>query len=223
MVEQVNNQAQFQPIYTAHEDMYAKMEKTQEQVEPYFDDIDFDPLVKDLMSFPPEITQEATEIMEQICEKVGGESPIRRLHALMARIAEATENHIFQKKEKEHIKKIEIKEKVGNISSLIRTQGKVSAGGGMGSVLMKVLGSLIPGRIGTALSVGADFVSQGSRGLEHYYNSLMQDDQFEQSLYIQNASSEKQATEGLKNLPKEVQQLIQQLLQLEDKAISSRG
>lgn len=203
---------------------FEQMEKTQQKVTPYLQSLEPTQDPTPLFNYPQKLIDDAIELAEEINGAPSEHtSAIRRLHALLNRISAATEKHIFMKKERDYEKKMETLEKVGNIASWTRGQGWTSAGAGFGSPILLFLGKLVGGEIGNAIQTLASLTDPGSRALNSFIESWKKGDEFDQQLYLNTSSSDRQALEGLKNMPRELQQKLMQLLQQEKEAIRASG
>lgn len=214
--------------YAADHPLYAKMETTQEKVNPFLGElsqVDTHPVLDNATS---DTYKDILDLADEIRDVKGMQplergSTIRSLHALLVRIAELTEKHIFQRKEKDHKKKEDILGKNEEISNWTRRQGYANFGSGVGYPMLLIVGSLIGGPVSSALQAAKDLVPAGARGIESWFESIKQPMAFDKDIYIQTASSEKQSLEGLKNMPRELQQKLQQMLRQELEAIRASG
>jgi len=228
MVDRVDNLSSSTSNLYAQHPLYAQMEATQEKVNPFLEmlpPIDTDPVLDNATS---DTYEEILDLADEIRAEKGMAplergSTLRSLHALLVRIAELTEKHIFQRKEKDYKKKEEIKGKNKDISFWTRSQGYANFGSGIAYPLLLVLSGFIGEPVSSTLRAVKDVVPAGAKGFETFFESLKQTPQFEQQLYIQTAASEKQSLEGLKNMPRELQQKLQQMLRQELEAIRASG
>jgi hypothetical protein len=133
----------------------------------------------------------------------------------MARVAEAAERHIFQKKEKQHEKKVQIEGNLQLQQDWKSYQAWTQAGGGFGSAFLAISGNLIGGPVGQVLTGISHFSPEAARSLSTWMDGELTPLQHEQQFFLNTVGSEKQTIEGLKNLPRELQQLVQKLLDLE--------
>lgn len=174
-----------------------------------------------LRGIPSDIQEEAVAVIDKICKEVGHKPLSRRLLELCQRISEVAEQHILTKKNKEFEKKIEMGEKVQEQKSLKGWQATTHGVGGFGSAFLGIAGAFIGGAAGKVLGQ----MSQLARpGIDMFVTSIdgkLAPLSHEQSLFLNSVQSEKQATEGLKNLPEQLRNLILELTRLELRAIES--
>jgi len=134
-------------------------------------------------------------------------SHIRKLHALLSQLAEVVEHYVYDKQSSHYEKEQKAKRNVSNIQSYTGWQGYGHIAGGVAAFLL-------------SFAHLTELSSQGAAAFDKLIDSWKQGDQFEESLFLQLSSSERQALEGIKNLPQSLQQLILKLLDLEREAIS---
>lgn len=193
--------------------MFAQMEATQAKVDQRKMEADLTPTA--LKNVPISLQKQALAVVDEICEKTGQESITRRLAKLMARVAEATERHIFRKKEEQQEKKVKIGENLELQQEWKSYQAWTQCGGGFGSAFLGIAGNLVGGPIGQLLTSLTQLTPSAAASLSTWIDSKQLPLQHEQQFFIQTIGADRQAIEGFKNLPKEMQQLIQRLLDLE--------
>ena len=199
-----------------------------QEVNPYVDGFSSISSLQYLDNATGNTYEEILNLSDQIRE-AKGEAPldrgstIRRLHAILVRIAELTENHVFQRKEKDYDKKRETLKNVDTIQMWTRLQGGAHFASGIGYSFLFMVGSLIGGSVAEALKSAKNLVPSAARAFENAAESYKQHPQFEKELYIQTAASDRQALEGLKGMPRELQQKLMQLLRQELDAIRATG
>lgn len=200
----------------AASDLYDQMEATQAKVDSR--NMELDLSESPLKNVPIHLQREALEVVDELCNKTGQESMTRRLARLMGRVAEAAERHIFQKQETQYEKKTSIKLNVSDQKEWKSYQAWTQSGGGFGSAFLSISGSLIPGPVGEVLKGLSQFSQPAAMSLSTWIDSQLGPLHHEEQFYINTTQSERQTIETLKNLPKELQQLIQRLLDLESQA-----
>lgn len=172
----------------------------------------------------PEIQTESVKIMDKILESYGKKPLSRRLLELNEKVASATERYIFSKKEKEFEKKNKIEKQLDDQKSGKNQQGWCQAGGGFGSAVLSIAGGLLTQmlpntQIGTVLTGLSHMTPEGARALSTWIDGGQLPLQFEQSMYLQTVSADKQTIEGLKRMPDEIRQFILDLVRLELRAV----
>lgn len=209
-----------------NKEMFHQMEEANEALAPYLEILGSEPPRAEMID--PRLAEQALDTMNELRELTGqapitNQSTLRRLHALLNRIAEATERHIFYKKDKEHEKKEEIEGKVGSIRSQTQYQGWVYTVFGFGNPFLQLAGGLIGGNVGEVVKGLANLTQPGAQALDKFLESGMVDDKHAQQLFQSTVSSDRQALEGLKNLPAQVQQKISELIRIQEQMIRSTG
>ncbi len=207
----------FEPLDQTDDQIF-QMDQLQKTIDPYLNELGApqDPPER----VDPKLAQEALDTVNEIREFYGEEpitnaSVTRRLLTLLNRIAALVEDHLFYKKEKNHKEETKIKgEKLPNLQSWTRWQGGAHAISGLGGpLLMLFAGAFLPKEIAdTVKSIASTMIPQGASAAEKLIGSWMMDDDYEKNLHLSTAQSKKQGEEGLKNLPLQIQQLIQKLL-----------
>jgi hypothetical protein len=194
--------------------MFAQMDATQRAIDPYLEKI----VPPTKSQIDPNLSQEALDTVNEI-RKFYGEEPItntsvaRRLHGLLARIAQVVEQHLVYKKEKNHTEETKIKEEtLPNLQSWTRWQGGAHGISGLGAPFLLLLAGISSKGLGEALRGIAQMTPQGANAADRLIGSWMMPDQYKQNLHLNTVQSKKQAEEGLKSLPQQVQQLLMKLL-----------
>lgn len=206
------------PMFDAMEEMHGRAFPYMEQVSRSNGDSGGAAL---LQPFPKKLAADTVKLANELSDRpVSHKSFIRTLYDLLARIAQATERHIFAKKWRAHEKENETKDKVAHIASLTRKQGGIFACSGIGSPVLQLLAStVVGGQFADVIKGLANLIPHAAQALNNFVDSWKQGDEFDKSLYIQLAASDRQALEGLKNMARELQQKLLQLLQQEQRAI----
>ncbi|NGX60517.1 MAG: hypothetical protein KR126chlam3_01693 [Chlamydiae bacterium] len=211
---------------TENKEMFQQMEETNEALAPYLDILGNEPTRAEMID--PQLAEQALDTVNDLRELTGqapisNQSILRRLHALLARIAEATERHVLFKKDQEHEKKEKIEGKVGSIRSQTQYQGWVYTVFGFGNPFLLLAGGMIGGNVGEVVKGLANLTQPGAQALDKFLESGMVPDRHAQQLFQSTVSSDRQALEGLKNLPEQVQRKIAELISIEGQMIRSTG
>ena len=210
------------------EPFFENMENECAAIFPYFEELKTAQPVPQYVD--PKLAQEALETVNKIrkhygAEPITGANTVRRLHALLNRIAAAVEKHLFYKKEKHHEEEEEIKqEKLPSLQNWTRWQGGAYGAYAFGSPFFLVAGSLMPSEGLRNFFHGlAKATEPGAQTANLLIDSWKMPDQYKKDLHLQTSSSKKQAEEGLKNLPQQIQQLLQKLIDLNQQIIRTTG
>ncbi len=194
-------------------DPFQKMQERQDQIDPYFSQINqSQPLP--LCSFSPEAQKEATDLLDQIYQKVGYKPLSQRLVELHARISEVAEKYFLTKLAKEQENKEEIQGNIQDQKSWKGHQAFTHSFGGGAILLLNAIALLTPGDAGNFLKDLAN--SSLTSSVESIFTKFI-DGQLiplshDQQLYLNSVQSDKQSTEGIKNA---LQQLLQLALEVE--------
>ncbi len=217
----------FEPLDQTDDQIF-QMDQLQKTIDPYLNELGApqDPPQR----VDPKLAQEALATVNEIREFYG-EKPItnasvtRRLLTLLNRIAALVENHLFYKKEKNHKEEAEIKdEKLPNLQSWTRWQGGVHGLSAFGSPFLLLAAALIPNEgVREALKGITGMTQPAANAASQLIESWKMDDQYKKDLHLNTAQSKKQGEEGLKNLPLQIQQLIQKLLDQNQQMVRSTG
>lgn len=194
-------------------DMFDKMEATHAKIDQKKMQADFTPT--HLKNVPMHLQRQALEVADEICEKTGQESVTKRLARLMARVAEATEAHIFKKRETQHDKKVKIDGTLDDLRYWKNYQAWTQCGGGFGSAFLTIAGNLLGGPVGQVLTGLTQLTPSAAQSLSIWIDGKQMPLVYKKDFFLSTVSTDKQTLEGLKQLPKEMQQLIQRLLDLE--------
>lgn len=229
MLEQITSSS-IKPIAVTQDPnakMFEQMDQVQKAIDPYLAGL----------NIPDEPNRIDQEIADQTLEVVNeirtfyGEEPItnvsvaRRLHSLLNKIALVVEKHLFYNKEKNHKEETKIKEEtVPQIQKWTRWGGNAYFSSAIGSPLLLVAASMIGNeQMKAALQGVAQVTGNAAQGLGQTIESWKTPEEHKRSMFVQLASTKKQAEEGLKNLPQQMQQALQKLIDLEGQRLRQMG
>jgi hypothetical protein len=225
---QLNKQekAEFLTPLTSEARPFQKMEEVQKVADAYWpEQVSHSQRLTQQSSVPVELQEQATKIIDQIAEHYGHKSLSLRLLELNERIALAAEGFVTRKKNKEHEKKEKIEGKnLPDQTSWKNWQATWYGTAGFGSAFLQIAGGVLGDHpVGKVLTSLSALGQPGAEMTSKYIDAQLTGLNHEHSYFLNTTQAEKQALEGLKNLPKEVQQLIKQLADAEMQAWRSIG
>lgn len=192
---------------------------------PEFAEI-FDDLEKENPSTrPPLITHADTEhYLEPINmlreahgeEPIRSESSIRRLQALLNRLAEIVEKHMAYKKDESFSDEQDMKKNtVPTIAGYTRGQAGASALAALSIPVSMITAALLPAQMDTLRQLFItgipQFASSASGAITQHIGSWQEELRFKEQMHMNTAQSKKQGEEGIKRLPEAIEQLLQKV------------
>lgn len=229
MVEQITPSS-IKPIAVTQEldaEIFEKMEQVQTAIDPYLAELN---VPQETESIDPKLAEEALDVVNEI-RTFYGEEPItnvsvaRRLHSLLNKIALVVENHLFHNKVKNYKEETKIKEEtVPQIQKWTRWGGNAYFTSALASPLLMFGASMVGNeQMKAALQGVAGVTGNTAQGLSQTIESWKTPEEHKRSMFVQLAATKKQAEEGLKNLPQQMQQALQKLIDLEGQRIRQMG
>lgn len=198
------------------------LQKIEEKLSPYLGENTSTPSMSEELS--SDVLNTINQIQAYYEEKpIEGPNALRRLHALLGRLAEMVEKHLFYKKETDHKKDESIKEQtVSELQSWTRWQAGAHGTSAVGIPILLLFASLIPTG-GEFLRALAQMTPEGVKTITDLIESWKMPAEHKKTMHVQMAPSTRQAVESLKNLPVEIQQLLIKLIDSYQQMMRSTG
>ena len=172
----------------------------------------------------PEVVQEEVyNAIDNLGKDLGRPSISRRMLLMNHLIAELAEKHIAGKKDDEFQKKQKMKGNVGDQQSWMNWQAASSAAGGFAAPICALLGSVLGGSFGNALTKSSEFLPHVVGIPTKIIDGKMKPLEHERGYWVNTVSSEKQSQEGLKNIPEQLRNFVLEISRAEQKAFESMG
>lgn len=207
-------------------EIFEKMEQIQTAINPYLAELN---IPQEVETSDPKITEETLDVVNEI-RTFYGEEPIttvsvaRRLHSLLNKIALVVENHLLYNKEKNHKEETKMKEEtVPLIQGLTRSEGNAFLASALLTPSLMFLSTFLPTGIKETVQGLSQAASPSAQAYGKMIESTKTPEEHKRSMFVQLAASKKQAEEGLKNLPQQMQQALQKLIDLEGQRLRQMG
>lgn len=169
---------------------------------------------RNLTGVAPGEFNRAMNIMDEICNIVGYESPSRSILKTLRRINPVVEDHGVMKKNRQHAEKWRIQGNVDDQKSIKMSQGTTHLGGGVASLVLTILGGVLPSPVGDLCRNLSNIPQYAVSTWNTYRDADLTKLGHDQSFFLNTTQAERQAIESLKQLPESLRNLVLELMRL---------